>query len=198
MILSVEPTGTLALTQQMDKFHDLGTSNHSQIHNHAFSPNNSSQHLMSNLPHNAASVPGNGSGDHAMNPFAYPGRPNVLQSSTSSNLLLTGNSSAHHVHPGAVNASPSASFSSPHLLMRRPSSPTDNDQPVVSARNILARKISESPIDFNASTICNGETTSSTPAGASNSLVVHSDAQNPSQDVMITQHCNAYDDEEMN
>merc|ERR1719510_691995 len=123
-----------------------------------------------------------------MNPFAYPGQTNVLHSSTSSNLLLTGNSpAAHHLHPGAVNASPLSSFSSPHLLMRRPSSPTDNDQPVVSARNILARKISESPIDFNASTICNGETTSSTPAGASNTLVVHSDAQNPSQDVMITQ-----------
>ena len=193
----MEPTGTLALTQQMDKFHDLGTSNHSQIHNHAFSPNNSSQHLMSNLPHNAATGPGNGGGDHAMNPFAYPGRTNVLHSSTSSNLLLTGNSAAHHLHPGALNASPSSSFSSPHLLMRRPSSPTDNDQPVVSARNILARKISESPIDFNASTICNGETTSSTPAGASNSLDVPSNAQNPSQDVMSTQHYNTYDDEEM-
>lgn len=178
VILSVEPSGTLALTQQMDKFHDLGTPNRTQSYNQAFSPNMNVHNIISRTSdsgiHNNV-----GGGDPVIpNPFGSPGvfigtdqgRNNLASSSL---LPSPGTASAHHFQqPALIASSPSSSFSSPHLLMRRPSSPTDSDQPVVSARNILARKISESPIDRNISVICNGGDTSSSSllTGAQNSL----------------------------
>ena len=212
----MEPSGTLALTQQMDKFHDLGTPNHIQSHNQAFSPNNS-QHAVCRTNDGIH----NGGGDHVMNPFASSsmftghGRTTALSSSASSSMLppvnattIPGMAAPHHLQHQALSASPSSSFSSPHLLMRRPSSPTDSDQPVVSARNILARKISESPIDRNASSVmCNGESPSSLTTGAP-SILNATNAENPSRDLLdldyLSQgqnnknHCyNNYDDEDM-
>ena len=208
MILTVEPSGTLALTQQMDKFRDLGTPNHSQSHNQAHSPNNN-QHMLSQ-PNDA--VIHNESEDHVMNPFAtgvYRGvhhgqtYQQTLHSSASSSILSPlstspspGAAAPHHFHNTTLSASPSSSFSSPHL-MRRPSSPTDSDQPVVSARNILARKISESPIDRNLSSVmCNGDSSRLT-MGPPNNLNF-TNAENPSQNITYEHHgCNKYDDEEM-
>ena len=201
VILSVERSGTLALTQQMDKFHDLGTPNHMQSHNQAFIPN-ATQHTLSR-----ASETGIQNGiDHAMNPFASPGmypashhgQNNALHTSTSCGMLPPANispspgvSANYQLQNTALSASPSSSFSNPHLLMRRPSSPTDSDQPVVSARNILARKISESPIDRNASNVmCNGDSTFISGAQHMNTNT----SGNPSNGVMYE---NRYEDEEM-
>jgi len=208
VILSVEQSGTLGLTQQMDKFHDLGTRNHIQSHNQAFSPT-SSIHSTSRATDTV--IQNNGIG-HVMNPFASPsmyagthkGQNSALHSSTSSSMLppsnispIPGGSSPYQIQNTNLNASPSSSFSNPHLLMRRPSSPTDSDQPVVSARNILARKISESPIDRNASgVLCNGE--SSSMAGVQNNMNTNS-SEHPSNPIMYeNHHYDKYDDEEMN
>ena len=201
MILSVEPSGTLALTQQMDKFHDLGTPNHIQSHNQAFTPN-SNQYTLSRATETGIQ---NGT-DHAMNPFASPSMyvgashgQNNASHSTSSSMLPPANispnagaSAGYQLQNTALSASPSSSFSNPHLLMRRPSSPTDSDQPVVSARNILARKISESPIDRNAtSVLCNGDSTFM--ASSQNNMNINS-PENPSNGVIYQ---NKYEDEEM-
>ena len=188
----------------MDKFHDLGTRNHIQSHNPAFSPN-SNQHILSR-----SSETGIQNGiDHVMNPFASPGmypaghhgQTNASQASTSCGMLQPANispspggSTSYQLQNTALSASPSSSFSNPHLLMRRPSSPTDSDQPVVSARNILARKISESPIDRNASSsvMCNGDSTFM--SGAQNNMNTNT-SQTPSNGIMYE---NRYEDEEMN
>ena len=85
----------------------------------------------------------NGGADHRMNPFASPTRVN---SNSAGYLSSHSPSAATASQQNPLSASPASSFSNPHLLMRRPSSPTDRGQPVVSARNLLARKISETPI----------------------------------------------------
>lgn len=208
VILSVEPSGTLALTQQMDKFHDLGTRNHIQSHNPAFNPTIG----IHSTPQTTETPNQNNDKDHVMNPFASPsmysgahqGQNSTSHLSTSSNMLppsnispIPGGSAPYQIQNTALNASPSSSFSNPHLLMRRPSSPTDSDQPVVSARNILARKISESPIDRNASAVlCNGD--SSFMAGAQNNMNTNS-SEHPSNHLLYeNNHYDKYDDEEMN
>merc|ERR1719189_2628419 len=136
-----------------------------------------------------------------MNPFASPfagsshDPNNALHSSTSSSMMSPGSlshspgaSANYQLQNTALNASPS--FSNPHLLMRRPSSPTDSDQPVVSARNILARKISEAPMDRNASSVmCNNESTFISGAQTMNTNT----SENPSNGVMYE---NRYEDEE--
>jgi len=192
VILSVEPSGTLALTQQMDKFHDLGTRNNIQSQNQTFNTN-SSNHMMSRGTESGMQ---NGS-DPVVNPFGSPGMfaggshdPNyVLHSSTSSSMMSPGSlshspgASASYQHQNtALNSSPS--FSNPHLLMRRPSSPTDSDQPVVSARNILARKISEAPMDRNASSVmCNNESSTFTNNSDQNVMNINS-SEHPSNGIM--------------
>ena len=206
VILSVEPSGTLALTQQMDKFHDLGTRNHIQSQNQTFNPN-SNLHLISRGTDMGMQ---NGS-DPAMNPFGSPGMfaggshdpNNALHSSTSSNMMSPGTlshspgaSASYPLQNTAVNSSPS--FSNPHLLMRRPSSPTDSDQPVVSARNILARKISESPMDRNTSSVMSNSETAAFTNSDQNGMNTNS-SENPSNGIMYqNNHINNFDDEEMN
>ena len=204
VILSVEPSGTLALTQQMDKFHDLGTRNQIQSHNQTFNPI-SNQHMISHATERGMQ---NGV-DHAMNPFASPfaggshDPNNALHSSTSSSMMSPGSlshspgaSANYQLQNTALNTSP-CSFSNPHLLMRRPSSPTDSDQPVVSARNILARKISEAPIDRNASGVmCNSDTTFT---NSDQNVMNTNSSENPSNGIPYqNNHYNKYDDEEMN
>jgi len=205
VILSVEPSGTLALTQQMDKFHDLGTRNHIQSQNQTFNQN-TNVHMIS---HGTNVGMQNGS-DPTINPFGSPGMfaggshdPNLaLHSSTSSNMISPGSlshspgaSASYPLQNTPLNSSPS--FSNPHLLMRRPSSPTDSDQPVVSARNILARKISEAPLDRNTSVMNNSETATFT--NSDQNVMNTNSSENPSNNIMYqNNHYSNHDDEEMN
>ena len=202
VILSVEPSGTLALTQQMDKFHDLGTRN--RIHSQGFSPS-SGQHSVSRA--NDVGMQ-NGGLDNTMNPFAsssmYTGTNHVPDNTLNSTCMLPpsnlstspGISGPFQLQNAGLNASPSSSFTNPHLLMRRPSSPTDSDQPIVSARNILARKISESPIDRGSgSVLCNGD--SSFAAAAQTNICTYTTddpSNNKSYESTFNNKC---DDEEM-
>ena len=146
-----------------------------------------------------------------VNPFGSPGMfaggshdPNyVLHSSTSSSMMSPrslshspGASASYQHQNTALNSSPS--FSNPHLLMRRPSSPTDSDQPVVSARNILARKISESPMDRNTSSVMSNSETAAFTNSDQNVMNTNS-SENPSNGIMYqNNHYNRQEDEEMN
>merc|ERR1712038_1181257 len=117
-----------------------------------------------------------------------------------SNLSTSpGISGPFQLQNAGLNASPSSSFTNPHLLMKRPSSPTDSDQPIVSARNILARKISEAPMDRNASSVmCNNESSTFTNNSDQNVMNINS-SENPSNGIMYqNNHYNRQEDEEMN
>lgn len=120
VILTVEPSGTLALTQQMDQFHDLGTSSSSSATAGTSAAGSSAIYPANGLlpmrssPTAAAAA---SSSAAVINPFASPPRRQQL-----SHQLIGGG--------GAAAAA-------------RPSSPTDHvgqDQ-VVSARNILERSL---------------------------------------------------------
>lgn len=120
VILSVEHSGTLALTQQMDQFHDLGKSSRERLSGHGAGSGGASESSVNALPEIGSSS----------------SSPTIVIDCAGANNL---NPFSHHQHLQQQQAKV--------LFQQRPSSPTDQGQGVVNARELLLYRTLASSTD---------------------------------------------------